>query len=136
MLKCALPVTVPAQTNPFEAYHAAVDACLTTAADRVLFEVCDPTAGSPLVPDANGQLSYLVASSKLIMGEMTEVRTKIHTRNTRWPWLKRRPHLLTTRVTPCTVLPLGGVQRDGQGRRGREDPQGVRRHVRADLSAS
>lgn len=38
LLECALPVTVPAQTNPFDAFLEAADACLTTSWDRVLFE--------------------------------------------------------------------------------------------------
>lgn len=78
VLKCALPVTVPAQTDPFQAYHAAADACLTTAADRVLFEVCDPLPGSPLVADANNQLSYLVAFSRLALGDIAEVSKGWH----------------------------------------------------------
>lgn len=38
MLECALPVTVPAQGNPFDAFLDSADGCLTTAWDRVLYE--------------------------------------------------------------------------------------------------
>ena len=41
LLECALPITVPAQTNPFDAFLAAADSCLTTAWDRVLYECVD-----------------------------------------------------------------------------------------------
>ena len=73
-MKCALPVTVPDGDTPIEVYFGAIEACLTTPADRVTWALCNPNAGSAMTPDANDQLSYLVASPVLTMGIVQEVR--------------------------------------------------------------
>lgn len=70
-MKCALPITVNAG-DPNLAYFAAVSGCLTTPKDRVLFDLCQPTAKTPLVLDSN-KLSYVIAGSTLSIGSVNEV---------------------------------------------------------------
>lgn len=71
-MKCALPITVNAG-DPNLAYFAAVSGCLTAPKDRVLFDLCQPTAKTPLVLDSNKQLSYVIAGSTLSIGSVNEV---------------------------------------------------------------
>ncbi len=66
VLKCAVPVTVP--ESPGQAYYDAIDACLTTPAERVTWTLCNPDVASSLAPNANGQLPYLVVTPRLTMG--------------------------------------------------------------------
>lgn len=72
VMKCALPVTVNAG-DPNLAYFAAVSGCLSTPKDRVLFDLCQPNAKTPLTLNSNKQLSYVIAGATLSIGSVNEV---------------------------------------------------------------
>lgn len=70
-----MPVTVPAGANPFDAFLAAANSCLTAAWDKVLYNLCFKDAFiSPLTVDTGNKVSYVFASPSLQIDELEEVR--------------------------------------------------------------